>query len=67
VHEHWGLRSFEWQVGYGAFSANAFNMMKLRNYIRNQKEHHKKVSFETEFAELMRMAGIDFDWAKQKD
>ena len=35
--------------------------MKIINYIKNQKEHHKKVSFEDEYRELLREHGIEWD------
>jgi len=31
------------------------------NYIKNQKEHHKKVSFEDELRALLIENGIEFD------
>ena len=52
---------FEWQDGYGAFSIGESQIPPVRKYIRNQKEHHKKQSFEDEFRDMLRQAGIDFD------
>ena len=52
---------FEWQDGYGAFSVGESQVPAVRKYIRNQKEHHKKESFEAEFKEMLRQAGIEFD------
>lgn len=39
---------FSWRVGYGAFSVSEYNVEKVSNYIKNQKEHHKEISFEQE-------------------
>ncbi len=36
-------------------------MDKVRKYIENQLEHHKKVSFKEEFIALLKLHGIDFD------
>jgi putative transposase len=41
---------FKWQDGYGAFAVSPQNVKKVRNYIFNQEEHHKKHSFDDEFA-----------------
>src|SRR5262245_7626126 len=35
------LRSFYWQVGYGAFSISPSHVDPLVKYIANQEEHHK--------------------------
>lgn len=40
--------NFGWQDGYGAFSVSPQNINMVRNYIKNQEEHHKKESFEDE-------------------
>jgi REP element-mobilizing transposase RayT len=31
---------FKWQTGYAAFTLNAFDMRRAREYVRNQKRHH---------------------------
>ena len=33
----------------------------LSNHIANQKEHHKKVSFQDEYHKILRDFGVDFD------
>jgi putative transposase len=50
-----------WQVGYGGFSYRKAEREKLINYVKGQKEHHKKVSFEEEYIRLLMEYGIDFD------
>jgi REP element-mobilizing transposase RayT len=52
---------FEWQEGYGAFSVSASQVPKTVAYINNQKEHHRKKSFEEEFLELLTKHGIEYD------
>ncbi|MDI6782884.1 MAG: IS200/IS605 family transposase [bacterium] len=44
---------FFWQKGYGAFSIGQSGIPKLITYIENQKEHHKKVSFQEELRTLL--------------
>jgi hypothetical protein len=52
---------FAWQIGYGAFSVSASHLEKVKAYIRNQREHHKKRSFEEEFLLMLKKAGIPYD------
>ena len=52
---------FNWQKGYGAFSVSSSQLEKVKAYIRNQHEHHKKRTFEQEFLLLLKKAGIAYD------
>lgn len=52
---------FEWQAGYGIFSVSESLVDKVRRYIRNQEEHHKKVSFKDELIALLKKNGIPYD------
>ena len=45
---------FARQEGYGAFSVSASNLATVSRYIRNQKIHHAKFTFEDEFLTLLR-------------
>ena len=47
-------QKFGWQTGYGSFSVGEFYVEKIKNYIRNQKEHHgfKKQTTEEELLYL---------------
>lgn len=56
-----GVRKFEWQEGYGAFSVSASQVPKTVAYINNQKEHHRKKTFQEEFLELLEKHGIEYD------
>ena len=51
---------FNWQTGGSVFSVSHRNIPALIEYIENQKEHHKKVSFKEEYLKLLRHYGIDF-------
>src|SRR5713226_9056922 len=42
-------KDFHWQSGYGAFSIGQSGVEDLKKYIANQKEHHRKKSFQEEF------------------
>jgi putative transposase len=55
------LRDFAWQQGYGIFSIGFSQIKPVRNYIAGQEEHHRKVSFQDEFRQLLRRYDIEFD------
>lgn len=52
---------FYWQGGYGAFSASQSAVEDVRQYIRGQAEHHKRVTFQDEFRMFLRRHEIEFD------
>lgn len=49
---------FAWQTGYGAFSVSESIVDNVEEYIRNQKEHHRKKSFQEEYSEFMQKHGL---------
>ena len=49
---------FEWQDSYFAVSVSKSIVPKVRNYISNQEEHHKKKSFKDEVDELVKKFGF---------
>ena len=55
------FKNFHWQRGYGAFSIGQSNLATLKRYIRNQKEHHRHVTFQDEYRKFLAAYGIDFD------
>ena len=55
------LRDFSWQDGYGGFTVSFSAVDSIRNYILNQEEHHKKMSFEEEYLKLLKLHGIAYD------
>jgi REP element-mobilizing transposase RayT len=55
------FRQFQWQSGYGAFSIGQSNVPTLKRYIANQKEHHRRRSFQDEFRELCRKYEVEYD------
>ena len=36
---------FSWQSGFGAFSYSKSEVPKIIRYIKNQEEHHRKITF----------------------
>ena len=62
VHDTFPKHSkFRWQEGYGAFSVSASQVSKTIAYIENQREHHRKRSFQEEFVALLKRHGIGYD------
>jgi REP element-mobilizing transposase RayT len=56
-----GPTEFQWQDGYGAFSISPSHVEPLTRYIENQEEHHREVSFQDEFRNLLQKYQIEFD------
>jgi putative transposase len=50
-----------WQDGYAAFTYHFDAKDKLVEYVKNQEEHHKKVSFKEELISLLKEHGIEFE------
>lgn len=62
IHEEFErMRTFGWQDGYGAFSVSKSNVPSVVQYIKDQREHHKKESFEEEYERLMKLHEVDYD------
>ena len=55
------FRSFHWQKGYGAFSIGQSNVEEVKRYIRNQKEHHRRITFEDEYRNFLKQYEVQFD------
>lgn len=56
-----GQKDFAWLSGYGAFSVSKSVEEKVIQYIRNQKEHHRKQDFTTEFVDFLEKNGVEYD------
>ena len=61
VHQTIGLRSFEWQDGYGAFSVGASQRKAVKEYIDNQVKHHRQRTFQEEYLEFLKRYDVQFD------
>ena len=55
------FRNFHWQRGYGAFSIGQSNVAELKRYIRNQKQHHRRVTFQDEYRKFLKRYEIGSD------
>ena len=54
-------RLFEWQEGYGAFSVSMGDKARTIRYIDNQRQHHQKNDFKTEFITFLDRHEIEYD------
>jgi putative transposase len=50
---------FDWQDEYFAVSVSESIIDKVREYIKNQEEHHSKKTFQKEYDEFIRKYGFD--------
>ena len=55
-HQH-----FAWQEGYGAFSIGVSQTERTIAYIQSQAEHHRKLSFQDEYRQILKKHGIEYD------
>ena len=55
------LKNFYWQNGYGAFSVNPTEIDKVITYIENQKEHHRKKTFQEEYRAFLKKYKVEYD------
>ncbi|MWB95501.1 IS200/IS605 family transposase [Flavobacterium sp. GA093] len=49
---------FEWQEEYFALSVSESVVNRVRDYIKNQAEHHKKKTFQEEYNEIISKYGF---------
>lgn len=55
------LPAFSWQNGYGVFAVDSARLDSVVVYIRDQEEHHQKVSFQDEFRRLLTEHSLEWD------
>lgn len=60
VHETFS-KEFTWQEGYSAFSVSQSIVSRVIEYIRRQKEHHRKLTFKEELRTFLEKHNIEFD------
>ena len=52
---------FAWQGGYAVFSVSASGVEKVKAYVQNQKEHHRKKTFEEEYVAFLKAYNIEYN------
>jgi REP element-mobilizing transposase RayT len=50
-----------WQEGYGAFTYAIKDKQFLIDYIKNQEEHHKRITFKEEYLDFLKEHKIVFE------
>lgn len=50
-----------WQVGYGAFTYSIDAKERLIEYVKNQEEHHKKITFREEYIAFLKEHEITYN------
>jgi putative transposase len=55
------LQQFSWQDGYAAFTVSKSNIPQVIAYIQNQREHHRKKTFQEEYLEFLQASGVEYD------
>ena len=58
IHDEIGIRDFQWQRGYAAFSVSQSIAPRVERYIAQQEEHHRKKTFREELSEFFKANGI---------
>jgi len=54
-------QNFAWQGGYAAFSVSDSVKDTVVQYIQNQKEHHRSLSFKEEVIKFLKKYDLDYD------
>jgi putative transposase len=50
---------FAWQTGYAAYSVSESVVQKVFQYVKNQKQHHQKQTFQQEYDEFKKLYGVE--------
>jgi len=53
--------NFYWQDGYGIFSVNPTQVDIVKEYIKNQETHHKKLTFKEELIAFLKKYNVEYD------
>jgi REP element-mobilizing transposase RayT len=53
--------AFAWQTGFAAFTVSHSQKQSVLDYIANQEEHHRKISFKEEFVAFLKRHEIEND------
>jgi putative transposase len=62
VKKRWpNCKGFAWQIGYAAFSVSKSQTQRVKQYVENQEEHHRRISFQEELVALLQKQGIAYD------
>ena len=52
---------FRWQDGYGAFTVSESQVPTVMKYVKDQKKHHGKFSFQDEFIQILKRHKVEYN------
>jgi REP element-mobilizing transposase RayT len=55
------FKDFEWQGGYAVFSVSPSNLDRVRDYVANQEQHHRRFDYQSELRTLLRRHGLEWN------
>ena len=55
------FQNFHWQDGYAGFSISKSDVPGLKKYIANQKEHHRKRTFQEELIQFLNEFEMEYN------
>jgi putative transposase len=62
VHKNFPtLKHFAWQEGFASLTISYSSLEKVRNYIKNQEDHHKIMTFEEEYLKFLDGQNVSYD------
>jgi putative transposase len=61
VHDVVGRKKFEWQAGYLGVTVSPSQIERMKNYVLNQEEHHRRQTFREEYLEMLKLSAIEYD------
>jgi putative transposase len=61
IHETIGVKNFNWQPGYAAFTVSVSNCGAVKEYIANQVSHHQTKTFQEEYVAFLQKHRVEYD------
>ena len=55
------LGQFTWQRGYALFSVSPADLKAATEYVRDQREHHRTMTFQEELRRFFKKHNVEFD------
>ena len=55
------FQKFAWQGGYATFSVSSSKVEVVARYIQNQKEHHKRLTFQQEVIKFLEEYNVEYN------
>jgi REP element-mobilizing transposase RayT len=59
--QKWLIEKFSWQNGFGAFSYSNSQVERVYDYIKNQAEHHKTMTFREEYVAFLEKFDVEYE------